>query len=202
MSRYTGPKNKLSRRAGQDLGLKSNPQKTAKRLNIPPGQHGHKGGKKMSGYGIQLREKQKAKWIYGLKEAQFHRYLEMATKNPSATGEELLRLLECRLDNVVYRLGFAPTRASARQIVVHGNVKVNDRKVDRPSYQISLGDTISLTPTATKIPYIAAILAETNKFMPKWLKRQATVGKVSAMPERGDIEGDINENMIIEYYSR
>jgi small subunit ribosomal protein S4 len=202
MARNTGPKSKLSRRAGQDLGLKSNPAKAAKRLNIPPGQHGRKGGKKLSGYGIQLREKQKCKWIYGIQEKQFRRYVELATKNPSATGEELLRILECRLDNAVYRLGMAPTRAAARQLVVHGNVKVDDRKVDRPSYQVAVGNLISLTPTAQKIPYIASLLEEKAKFMPKWLSRQASVGKVNAMPDRSDIEGDINENMIVEYYSR
>jgi small subunit ribosomal protein S4 len=202
MSRYTGPKNKRSRRTGQDLGFKTNPAKVARRLNIPPGQHGRKGGRKLSDYGIQLREKQKAKWIYGIQEKQFRRYIDLATKNPSATGEELLRLLESRLDNVVYRLGLAPTRAAARQLVSHGNVLVNEHKVDRPSYQITVNDTVTLSKTAVKIPYIAVLLEEKSKFIPKWLTRQAHVGKVIALPERADIEGDINENSIVEYYSR
>jgi small subunit ribosomal protein S4 len=202
MARYTGPKNKRSRRAGQDLGLKTNPAKAARRLNIPPGQHGRKGSKKPSGYGIQLREKQKAKWIYGIQEKQFRRYVELATKNPSATGEELLRLLERRFDNVVYRLGLAPTRAAARQLIVHGNALIDGKKVDRPSYLLTIGSVISLTPTAIKIPYIAALIAEKSTFMPKWLSRQASVGKVLAYPERQDIEGDIKENVIVEYYSR
>jgi small subunit ribosomal protein S4 len=202
MSRYTGPKNKRARRAGQDLGYKTNSAKLARRLNIPPGQHGRKGGKKLSEYGIQMREKQKAKWIYGIQEKQFRRYIELATKNPSATGAELLRLLEIRLDNVVYRLGLVPTRASARQLVTHGHVRVNDKKVDRPSYQTHLKDTISLTSKTLKIPYVAALIADKAKFIPKWLKRQAAIGQVVALPERADVEGDIKENSIVEFYSR
>jgi small subunit ribosomal protein S4 len=202
MARNTGPKNKLSRRAGQDLGLKTNPAKAARRLNIPPGQHGRKGGKKLSGYGIQLREKQKAKWIYGIQEKQFRRYVELATKNPSATGEELLRLLERRLDNVVYRLGLAPTRAAARQLVVHGNVLVDNKKIDRPSFQVAIGTVVGLSTKAIKIPYIASLLEDKSRFTPKWLERKASIGKVLTLPERSDIEGDIKENVIVEYYSR
>lgn len=202
MARYTQAKNKLSRRAGQDLGLKVNQLKVGRRLNIPPGQHGRKGSKKMSVYGTQLREKQKLKWVYGILEKQFRRYIETARKNPQATGDELLRLLERRLDNVVYRLHFTPTRMSARQLVVHGHVSVNNQKVDRPSYQVKIGDTVSLSGTAQKIPFIAALLQEKNVFIPKWLKRQAIVGKVSALPERDDVDAQANENMIVEYYSR
>ena len=202
MARYTGPKNKLSRRSGQDLGLKTVPIKLARRLNIPPGQHGRKGTKKQSTYAIQLREKQKVKWIYGVMEKQFSLYMVKATKNPQATGDELLRLLERRLDNVVYRLGLAPTRPAARQLVSHGNVSVNQHKVDRPSFQVKIGDTISITPRAQKIPVIAGLLAEKNKYLPKWLARQAAVGKVTALPQREDIEAAVNENMIVEFYSR
>ncbi len=202
MARYIGPKNKLARRANTDLGLKTNPAKLSRRLNIPPGQHGRKGTKKLSSYGQQLREKQKVKWIYGVLEKQFRRYYEKATKNPASTGEELLRLLERRLDNVVFRLGLAPTRAAARQLVVHGQVKVNNLKLDRPSYQVKTGDVINLTDKALKIPYVAGVVAEKGKALPKWLTRQAAVGKVVAFPERKDIDADINENSIVEYYSR
>lgn len=202
MARYTGPKNKLARRAGTDLGLKTNAGKLARRLNIPPGQHGRKGMRKLSDYGIQLREKQKVKWIYGVLESQFRRYFETATKNPSATGVELLRLLELRLDNTIFRLGLAPTRAAARQLVSHGHIRVNDKRINRPSYQVNVGDTVSLTSKASKIPAIAEIVAEEGKNIPAWLERKASIGRIKKAPEREDIDQDINENLVIEYYSR
>jgi small subunit ribosomal protein S4 len=202
MARYTGPKNKLSRRAGQDLGLKTNSSKLARRLNIPPGQHGRKGTGKQSEFGIQLREKQKVKWMYGVLEKQFRRYINQATKNPSATGTELLRLLELRLDNVVYRLNLAPTRSAARQLVTHGHVRVNNLKVDRPSFRLKLNDTVALTPKAIKIPAVAETLEAKSKNVPIWLEKKAIVGKIKSLPERDDIDAEINENLIIEYYSR
>lgn len=202
MANYNGPKNRKSRRAGIDLGFKVNVAKVARRVNIPPGQHGRKGARKLSDYGIQLREKQKVKWLYGIMEKQFHRYFEQATKTPGATGSELLRLLEQRLDNVVYRLGLAPTRAAARQMVVHGHVQVNQKKVDRPSYQVSPGETIQLSDKALKIPVIAGLLSEKGKNIPSWLERQAAVGRVKATPNRDHIDVDINEQLIVEYYSR
>ena len=202
MSRYLGPKNKLARRANLDLSLKTNPAKLARRLNIPPGQHGRKGTKKLSDYGLQLREKQKVKWVYGVLEAQFRRYYLKATKNPAATGEELLRLLERRLDNVGYRLGLAPTRPSARQLIVHGHVKVNRRPVDRPSYQVKVGDTVTLSPRALKIPTIKTLLDQKNILVPSWLKRQAVVGKMVSLPQKNDWQLDVNENLIVESYSR
>lgn len=202
MSRYTGPKNKLMRRAGADLGLKTNTAKVTRRLNIPPGQHGRKGVKKTSDYGHQLREKQKVKWLYGIKEKQFRRYFEQATKNPAATGAELLSLLEQRLDNIVYRLRLAPTRAAARQLVVHGNVLVNQRQLNRPSYQVKIGDTIKLSSKAEKIPVILELLNEQAKNLPAWLERQATVGKLIKRPERDHIDADVNEQLIVEFYSR
>lgn len=202
MARYNGPKNKLARRVGMDLGLKTNAAKLARRLNIPPGQHGRKGVKKISDFGVQLREKQKVKWMYGLLEAQFRRYFDKATKNPSATGEELLRLLELRLDNTIYRLGFAPTRAAARQLVTHGHVKVNNQKVNKPSYQVNIDDTVSITTKAAKIPAIAELLEEKEESLPRWVERKALVGRIKSTPVREDIDADINENLIIEYYSR
>lgn len=202
MSRHTGPTNKLARRAGMDLGLKTNSVKLGRRLNIPPGQHGRKGSKKLSEYGVQLREKQKLKWIYGVKEKQFHNYYTLGTKKTGETGVEMIRLLECRLDNVVYRLNFAPTRAAARQLVSHGHVKVDGKKVDRPSFQVEPGMTIALSETATKIPAVADLLADKAKNLPKWLERQAFIGRVKTMPERSDFDFDVNENLVVEYYSR
>ena len=202
MARQTGSKNKLARRAGIDLGLKTNGVKLSRRLNIPPGQHGRKGSRKQSEYGIQLREKQKVKWVYGIMEKQFGRYYTQATKKTGETGKELLRLLECRLDNTVYRLGFAPTRAAARQMVSHGQVKINNQKVDRPSYQVTPGESISISDKASKIPAVASILAEKNINVPKWLERQGLVGRIKTMPDRADVDIEINENLVVEYYSR
>jgi small subunit ribosomal protein S4 len=202
MARYIGPKNKLARRAGEDLALKTTTPKLARRLNIPPGQHGRKGARKLSEYGVQLREKQKVKWIYGVLEKQFRRYLDQATKNPSETGAELLKLLERRLDNVLYRLALAPTRAAARQLITHGHVKVNDKKLDRPSYHVKVGDTITISSKAAKIPSVAETIEAGKTGIPKWLEKKAIVGRVAAYPEREDIDADIKENLIIEYYSR
>lgn len=202
MARSSGPKNRLSRRSGQDLGLKTSGVKLSRRLNIPPGQHGRKGSKKLSEYGIQLREKQKVKWMYGVLEKQFQKYIDKAKKNPAeATGTQLLRLLELRLDNVIYRLSLAPTRPAARQMVVHGHVLINGKKVDRPSFSVSIGDTISLSSTAVKIPAVEESV-KNEKFIPKWLARKAVIGKVTAIPSRDDIDAEINENLIVEYYSR
>ncbi len=202
MARYIGPKNKLARRAGQDLGLKTTPSKLISRLNIPPGQHGRRGTRKMSEYGLQLKEKQTLKRRYGILEKQFNRYYKRAIKQTGATGHLLLQLLELRLDNVVYRLGLAPTRAAARQLVNHGHVKVNNQKIDIPSYQVNINDTISISNKATKIPYIAALLEIENPSLPKWLQRKSAVGKVKSLPDRDDIDYEVNENLIIEYYSR
>lgn len=201
MARYTGPKNKLARKFGEDLGLKTNALKLAKRLNILPGQHGRKGRKKVSEYGKQLSEKQKVKMMYGLMEKQFHKIYEVATKTPSATGFALLRLLERRLDNVVYRLGFAPTRPAARQLVSHGNVTVNGKKVTIPSYRLQLNDIVALSEKATKIPVVADLLKEKTN-VPQWLEKKSAVGKVVRYPERDEIDAGVNEQLIVEFYSR
>ncbi len=202
MSRYTQPKIKLMRKIGQDLGLKSNPLKTAKRLNILPGFHGRKGRRKLSDFGTQLLEKQKVRILYGVMEKQLRRYFTAAAKNPTATGSALLSLLESRLDNVVYRLGFAPTRAAARQLITHGHVKVNNIKTSTPSYSLSQGDTIALSGRAVKIPYIADLLKAKNQGLPSWLEKKAAVGRVNRLPERDDVTDDINEQLIVEFYSR
>lgn len=202
MARYTQPKIKLMRKIGLDLGLKSNPVKVAKRIAVLPGFHGRKGRRKVSDYGTQLLEKQKVRIIYGVMEKQFQGYFEKASKNPTATGSALLSLLERRLDNVVYRLGFVPTRAAARQLVGHGNVQVNGVKTTVPSYSVSQGDTITLSATAVKIPYIAELLKAKNTGTPAWLEKKAAAGLVSRLPEREDVTEEINEQLIVEYYSK
>lgn len=202
MARYTGPKNKLSRKVGQDLGLKSNPLKVARRLNILPGMHGRKGRRKTSDYGVQLMEKQKVRFVYGIQEKYLRNTYAVAMKTPLATGQELLKLLERRLDNVVYRLGFAPTRAAARQLVNHGHVLVNDKRMSIPSYRVQLGDTIQLHASATSIPYIAELLSNKNNAVPSWLQREGTVGKVTAFPTREEIQEGINEQLVVEFFSR
>ncbi len=143
MARYTGPKQRLQRRAGEDLGLKTNALKTAKRINVRPGQHGHKRTRRLSEYGTQLLAKQKVKYIYGLQEKQLKRLYSLAEKSDLSTGQALLINLERRLDNVVYKLGWAPTRAAARQLVSHNHVEVNSKKLNIPSYLVEVGDVIN-----------------------------------------------------------
>lgn len=202
MARSTEPRNKKARRLGQDLGLKSNPKSLERRINTPPGQHGQKRHGKLSDYGVQLREKQKAKLIYGVLEKQFKKYYTEASRDPLATGEVLLSLLERRLDNVIYRLGFTPTRAAARQLVSHGNVKVDGKKLSIPSYQVSEGQVIELTTKAASIPYIKERLESDDIHAADWLERKALAGKVKRLPEKEDTTDDINEQLIVEFYSR
>ena len=201
MARYTGPKNKKARRLGVDLGLKSS-NKLERRLSTPPGAHGRKGTRKVSDYGVQLAEKQKAKIMYGILERQFKKYYTMASKNPLSTGEVMLSLLERRLDNCIYRLGFVPTRAAGRQLVSHGNVMVDGKKLNIPSYIVKVGDVISLTKTATNIPYIKTRLADKELGSAPWLTKKAVAGKVTRLPAREDIIEAINEQLIVEFYSR
>lgn len=202
MARYTGPRNKKARRLGVDLGLKTNPASLERRINTPPGSHGKKGRGKMSDYGIQLAEKQKARNIYGILEKQFNKYYQVATRTPSATGEMLLSLLERRLDNVIYRLGFVPTRRAARQLVSHGNVTVDGKKMSIPSYQVVEGQVVSITDTAAAIPYVKALLSSKDVTVPVWLERKATQGKVIRMPQKDDVTEAIQEQLIVEFYSR
>ena len=201
MARYNGPKQRLQRRIGEDLNLKTNSLKVAKRLLIRPGQHGAKGRRRVSNYGEQLKEKQKVKYFYGVLEKKLQAYYKEASKNPVATGTALLSLLERRLDNAVYRLGMAPTRAAARQIVAHGHVQVNNKKVDVPSYRVKVKDVIALDSTAAKIPVVAELLKEENDGS-AWLSRKGSVGKVTKLPEREDTVEKIDEQLIVEYYSR
>ncbi len=202
MARNTGPRNKIARRLGVDLGLKTNTKSLERRLQSPPGQHGKKGRGKMSDYGIQLAEKQKVKAIYGVLERQFSKYYEVATKSSEATGEAMLSLLERRLDNVIYRLKLAPTRRAARQIVSHGNAIVNGRKLTIPSYRVNPEDVITLSATGLAIPSVKAMQEEKDVQLPSWLEKKASVGKVTRMPVRADLPEVINEQLIVEFYSR
>ena len=192
MARYTGPKDRLSRREGFDL---FNAGEKLTRLGTKPGMHGPKGQMRApSQYGKQLREKQKMKRFYGVMERQFAKYVEQAFKVKGNTGEVLFWLLERRLDNVVYRLGFAKSRPQARQMVSHRHVLVNGKKVNIPSYQLIVGDVISL---ADVVPFV-----EKEFTIPGWLKRKASVGTVARIAKRDDIKELINESDIIEFYSR
>lgn len=195
MARYTGSKVKLMRKFGQDLGLKTNTQKVARRLNVRPGQHGQRMRRKVSDYGVQLMEKQKVKAIYGLQEKQFRNYYKQTNLN-------FLELIESRLDNVIYRLGFAPTRTMARQLVTHGHIMVDDKRVSIPSFLTKAGQTISLRPNTIKIPDVAKLLIDKDFKTPLWLTRKASVGKIKRLPLRSDITEDIHDQLIIEFYSR
>lgn len=202
MARYTGPKNKLARRIGEDLGLKTNALKVTRRLSILPGQHGAKGRRKISNYGQQLKEKQKVKYIYGILEKQLRKLYEEASKNPTATGAALLSLLERRLDNVVYRAGLAPTRASARQFVSHAHFQVNGRKMSIPSYQVKVGDVISIRNKSMKVPMLAELMNSEDRTTASWIKAKGAVLSVESLPTRDDITERIEEQLIVEYYSR
>lgn len=201
MARYTGPRNKLARKIGEDLGLKANALKVARRLAIRPGMHGAKSRRKLSDFGVQLQEKQKLKFIYGVIEQQLRKLFEAASKNPTATGAALLSLLERRLDNVVYRAGWANTRANARQLVSHGHVRVNGKKMNVPSYRVQVEDVITLTDKATKIAGVAEMLKSGSQ-APAWLENKSGVVKVARLPERADITETVQEQLIVEYYSR
>jgi len=208
MARYTGASCRLCRREGQKLFLKgercySNKCAIARR-GYAPGQHGAQ-RKKLSEYGIQLREKQKAKRFYGVLEKQFRRYFELASRRKGITGENLLQILESRLDNVVYRLGFATTRAEARQLVRHGHIEVNGKRVDIPSYIVKVNDVISVAEKSRKLERFKEILEVTgSKIVPKWLEadQENLTGKVVALPAREDIDLQVQEHLIVELYSK
>jgi len=206
MARYTGPKNRLARREGIDLGLKTPGSKShaqlLKRIKITPGIHGQKRRRKLSDYGIQLREKQKVKRIYGILERQFKKYFVIAIRDKRNTGEALLTMLERRLDNVVYRLNLAPTRASARQFVTHGHVKLDNQKVSIPSYLVSPGEVVSINDKLLSTPLLKKMLEVKDPQIALWLKRKGPIGKVLRLPKREDIMENINEQLIIEHYSR
>ncbi|MBB6216845.1 small subunit ribosomal protein S4 [Anaerosolibacter carboniphilus] len=206
MARYTGPSCRLCRREGQKLYLKGERCYTDKcaiaRRGYAPGQHGQ-GRKKLSNYGLQLREKQKAKRFYGMLETQFRQLFEKAEKMPGITGENLLRLLETRLDNAVYRMGFASSRKEARQLVRHGHFTVNGRKVDIPSFLVSVGDVIKVKEKSmSSVKFKEKAEAAAN--VPNWVQVnfENLEGKVVSLPTREDIDIPIAEHLIVELYSR
>ena len=207
MARYLGPKLKLSRREGGDLNLKSarRPfEDKEKDANTKPGQHGKVSGTRMSDYGNQLREKQKVKRIYGLLERQFRRYFKNAEAMRGNTGTNLLLLLESRLDNVVYRMGFASTRAEARQLVSHGAIAVNGNRVNIPSASVKPGDVVSIREKARKQARIAEALELAAGSMPSWVAVDAKKfeGTFKNLPERQEFDPDVNEQLVVELYSR
>lgn len=206
MARYLGPKCKLSRREGTDLFLKSGVRALEDKCKASsvPGQHGQRRGR-LSDYGLQLREKQKVRRLYGVLEKQFRGYYKEAARRKGSTGENLLQLLESRLDNVVYRMGFASTRAEARQLVTHKAIMVNGGTVNVPSYQVKVGDLIAVREKAKNQLRIQAALdfAEVRGF-PAWVEvdRTKKEGSFKVVPERSDLSAEINENLIVELYSK
>lgn len=202
MARYTGPKHRLCRAEG--MAICGSPKCPVITKNAgPPGQHGQKGRRKISEYGIQLREKQKVKRMYGVLERQFKKYFDMASSAKTATGDALLQILETRLDNVVYRLGLATTRPQARQLVSHGHVLVNGKKVTIPSYNVKIGDLVTLSTKVANLDFIKKLAQDSKEgILPPWLDKKAIVGKISALPKREDLKEAINERLIVEYYSR
>ena len=208
MARYTGPTCKLARREGVDLELKSGIRSIDSKCKLTqlPGMHGANARRqKGSEYGLQLREKQKVRRIYGILEKQFSLYYKKASSRKGPTGENLLSLLECRLDNVVYRMGFASTRAEARQLVSHKAILVNDKKVNIPSYQLNPGDNVSLTNKAQLQGRVQQSLEiAKNREECDWVDVNTGIfsGVYKALPERSSLDTDINENLIIELYSK
>lgn len=200
MARITGPKHRLARREGMNLLDKSSAS-LQRRLNIPPGQHARKRKKRLSEYGVQLREKQKAKVSYGLMEKQFKKLFKFAENQNGETGEILVSLLESRLDNVVYRLGFSRSRAGARQLVSHGHILVNDKKVNIPSYLLKADDIVSIDEKTQKNPLVLQAMEEKKEFLP-YVVRKGASGKLIRTPKKDDIEAPFNTQLIIEYYSR
>lgn len=200
MARYTGPTWKLSRRLG--ISLSGTGKELAKRP-YAPGQHGPNQRRKLSEYGMQLQEKQKLRLMYGVNEKQFRNLFKRAGKMKGVHGENFMKLLESRLDNLVYRLGLARTRAQARQLVVHGHILVNGKKVDRPSYQVKPGDVIGVREKSRNLQIIKEALEE-RQYLPEYLTfdENKMEGSYSRLPERSELPSEINETMIVEFYSR
>jgi small subunit ribosomal protein S4 len=208
MARYIGPVCRLCRREGLKLFLKGDrcysPKCSVSLRPTPPGEHGQARQKKQSEYGMQLREKQKARRVYGVLEAQFHRYFEKAEQKRGITGENLLVTLERRLDNVVYRLGFGSSRAFARQLVRHGHILINDKKVNIPSYQVAVNDVISVRAKSAEAERFKVLREGTGRIIPKWIVLDAPTLKANivALPQREDVDATIQEHLIVELYSR
>lgn len=206
MARYRGPVGKISRRLG--IGITEKGQRILSKRSYPPGQHGPSARRRqVSDYGLQLLEKQKARYMYGVLERQFQRIFEKAQRYPGETGAQLFVLLERRLDNVVYRLGFATTRAQARQLVTHGHFVVNGRKTNIPSFTVRIGDKIAVRPESRRHAYFKNLVDSgdlNRRNVPDWLRLNAAdlSGEVVSMPRREDAEQGINEQLIVEFYSR
>lgn len=200
MARYTGPKHKLARREGINL-LEKTSASLMRRLNVPPGVHGKKGKRRPSEFGQQLREKQKAKVMYGLLEKQFRKIVTLASTQKGDTEDLLLSLLERRLDNVVYRLGLAKSRMMSRQFVTHGHVLINGKRMTIPSYTVQKGDVISMDATILKNPDVIKVMEEEKELM-GFLEKKGPIGKLVRMPIAQDIQVPFSTRQIIEYYSR
>jgi small subunit ribosomal protein S4 len=211
MARYTGPVCRLCRRQGMKLFLKGErcftPKCAVERRPTPPGQppSNVRRRRKESEYSLQLKEKQKARNIYGILERQFHKHFVIAERMPGVTGENLLRVLEMRLDNVVYRLGFADSRRQSRQLVFHGHIALNGRRTDIPSAQVKAGDTVSVYASSRGNEYFKTVSETlTRKPVPRWLELDpnALSGRIADRPTRQDIDINLNEALVVEYYSR
>ena len=207
MARYIGPKCKLARREGTDLFLKSARRSLDSKckLETKPGQHGQKSGMRMSDYGNQLREKQKLRRIYGLLERQFRRYFAEAARRKGSTGENLLKLLESRLDNVVYRMGYGSTRAEARQLVTHGAIQVNGKRLNVPSALCRSGDVVSIAEKSkAQLRIVDALQLAEKVGFPSWVEvdPKKMQGTFKGAPDRSEFGQDINESLVVELYSK
>ena len=209
MARYTGPACRICRRQGDKLMLKGDkcftPKCPVEKRHTPPGQHSSSRRKKVSEYSLQLKEKQRARYIYGVLERQFRKHFAEAERLPGLSGENLLQILEMRLDNVAYRLGFADSRRQARQLVLHGHISVKGRVTDIPSYQVKVGNVISWKEGSTKLVLYQVVVKNIeSKTIPSWLSldRDTMSGRVLAKPSRSDIESIIDERLIVAFYSR
>lgn len=205
--RYTGPRNRLARRQGADLELKTIGSKSHSRLmrvlTVPPGQHGANKRRKTSEMARQLREKQKLKFMFGVNERQMENYFSKAKRTKGNTGKFLCQLLESRLDNVLYRAGFAPTRSAARQLVSHHHVTVNTKMISIASYSVRVNDVIAFrNPETLKIPHVDLALSRPDYVVPSWLKREGGTITVTATPDFGTLEKQVNLRLIIEFYSK
>jgi len=205
--RYTGPKNRIAKREGIDLGLKTPGSKTharlMKKIAVPPGQHGINKRKKVSERGRQIREAQKLRYMFGITTKQLKNYFSKAVATKGNTALFLCALLESRLDNIVYRLGFAPTRAAARQYVSHGHITIGGKRVTIPSYHIKLGEVIAFgSDKMQKTPVVQSMLEMKDLIMPTWLEKQAAVGKLIEKPNADILKEQIDLRLVIEYFSR
>jgi len=207
MGKYIGPKCKRCRREGRKLFLKGDrcysPQcPLTKKGAVPPGFHGFKRRARFSEFREQLREKQKAKRFYGVDERKFKKYFDLADKREGEIGKNLFQILELRLDNVVYRLGLTPSRSVARQLISHGHIQVDGRKVNIPSYSLKPGQIISLTTKGLEINEVKKILADKDYHPPLWLQKKAAIGKIERLPKQEEIDVEIDPTLIVEFYSR